>query len=105
MWELPEILAKLKAGLNSLYADRLVCTCLYGSYARGDARSDSDVDVLVVLKGEVDPGDEIARTSELTSALSLQHDCVISCMYISENRYRDGGGPFLRNVRREAVAI
>ena len=105
MQSVQEILAQLKRGLSSLYGSRLAAVLLYGSRARGDASADSDIDVLVVLRGEYDPGEEIGRTSELVSGLSLQHDCLISCFYMSEDRYLTGGGPFLRNIRREAVAV
>ncbi len=47
---------------------------LYGSQARGDARPDSDIDLLVVLKGEVNPGAEIQKTSHIRANLSLEND-------------------------------
>ena len=37
------------------YADRLVCVYLFGSQARNDARSDSDVDLGVVLRTDPEP--------------------------------------------------
>lgn len=105
MWDIAEITRQLKQRLTALYGDRLVSTYMYGSRARGDASADSDVDVLVVLKDEVNSGDEIARASGLVSDISLRNDCVISCMYMSQQRYMTGGGPFLRNIRREAIAL
>jgi len=57
------------------------------------------MDVLVVLKGDIDPGKEIARTGKLVTALSLQYDPVISCVFISSMRYASEESPFLLNVR------
>jgi predicted nucleotidyltransferase len=37
-----------------VFGDRLVSLVLYGSYARGDFREDSDIDVIVVLSSVVD---------------------------------------------------
>src|SRR5689334_21832717 len=69
---LGEILAQLRAGLEALCGPRLVRLLLYGSQARGEATAESDIDVLVVLQGSVDPGAEIARAGYLTASLSLQ---------------------------------
>ncbi len=103
--ELASVLKQLRAGLLALYGDRLDRVLLYGSQARGDAGPGSDVDVLVVLAGEVDPMMEIRRSGELVADLSLAHDLVLSCVYMSTEELADGNDPFLRNVRREALAV
>jgi predicted nucleotidyltransferase len=66
------ILTELRNRFEVLYGERLVRMVLFGSQARGDAEPSSDIDVLVVQKGPVAPRDEIARTSEIKAALSLQ---------------------------------
>lgn len=38
--------------LKAKYGDRIVQIVLFGSVARGDAREDSDVDLLVVAEGD-----------------------------------------------------
>jgi predicted nucleotidyltransferase len=102
---LASVLQQLRAGLESQYGYRLDRVLLYGSQARGDAGPESDVDVLVVLKGEVDALIEIHRNSYLVADLSLEHDLVISCVYMSAEELAEGDDPFLRNVRREALAV
>ena len=103
--ELNTILAELRHQLVELYGSRLVQLVLYGSQARGDALPGSDVDVLVVLVGPGDPATEIERVSPITAVLSLEHDIVISCVYISEERYMQENSPLLLNVRREGIAV
>jgi predicted nucleotidyltransferase len=103
--QLASVLQQLRAGLLALYGDRLDRVLLYGSRARGDARPDSDVDVLVVLEGKVDPLSEIHRNSELVADLSLEHDLVISCVYMGAEELAKDDDPFLRNVRREALPV
>ena len=61
--------------------------------------------MLIVLKVPVDPGEEIPRTGGIIAELSLEHNVVIACVFMDEERYLTRQGPFLRNVRREGIAI
>jgi predicted nucleotidyltransferase len=98
------ILAALKKEFEGLYGETLVKIILFGSHARGDEEDGSDIDVLVVLRGTVHPGREIDRTGDIVSRLSLEHDVVISCVFIDEYRFAHRNGPLLRNIRREGIA-
>ena len=73
--------------------------------ARGEAAAGSDIDVMVVLQEPVNPGKEVARVSEEASELSLKYDVVISCIFVSADRYAAEQSPLLMNVRREGVAV
>lgn len=99
------ILAQLRRGFETFYGERLAGMLLYGSHARGDQQTGSDVDVLVVLKGPVNPGEEIARTGAFLASLSLQNNKVVSCVFLSEERLHNERSPLLLNVRREGVVI
>ena len=99
------LLAELRRRFETLYGERLVQMILFGSQARGDAEPGSDVDVLVVLKDPVHVGEEVDRTIDLVADLSLQHNEVISCVFIGENRFTHRYGPLLRNVRSEGIRI
>jgi len=99
------ILAELRRRFETLYGERLVQMILFGSQARGDPEPGSDIDVLVVLRGPVNPGEEIARTGALTASLSLQHDVVISRVFVSAEQFSDEQSPLLLNVRREGVLL
>lgn len=100
-----EIVAELRDRLEELYGERLERVILFGSQARGDATPESDVDVLVVLEGEVRPGEEIRRTSGMVSELSLEHDVDVAVAFISMERFRTEQSPFVLNVRTEGVAV
>ena len=82
--EIKTIVAELRKKLEKLYGGRIVRLVLFGSYARGEDVSGSDIDILVVLKGTVKAGEEIARTGGITAELSLEKNVVISCTFISE---------------------
>jgi predicted nucleotidyltransferase len=99
------IVAELREGLEELYGPRLERMVLFGSQARGDAAPDSDVDVLVVLHGEVRPGEEIERTGTVVSEIALRHDTAISRVFVSAERFQEEPTPFLRNVLGEGVTV
>lgn len=104
MYDVRKILVDLRRKLEELYGPRLVRLVLFGSHARGDAEPGSDIDVLVVLRGEVNPGEEIRRTGGIIADLSLANDVVISCLFIDEFRFMHRNGPLLRNIRKEGIA-
>ena len=102
---LKTLLGKLRGQLGLLYGDRLLRLVLFGSQARADGDDESDVDVLVVLQGDVSACQEIVRTEEIVASLSLEHDTVISCAFVSSDEYETGGSPLMLNVRREGLAV
>jgi uncharacterized protein len=103
--QLNNILAELRAGLESLYGERLLQLILYGSQARGDAEDYSDIDVLVVLTGIVNPSAEIDYTGNLLVELSLKYNTVIACLFIDEPRFQDEKSPLLLNIHREGAML
>jgi predicted nucleotidyltransferase len=99
-----ELLSTAKAGLEHLYRERLENVYVFGSHARGEANSESDVDLLIVVDEVPDYGEEIRRTSELVSSLALQYDISISRVFVSRAHWERAASPFLINVRQDAVA-
>lgn len=102
---LKPILEELREQLENFYGERLVDLILYGSQARGDAGFGSDIDVMVVLKGPVDPFLEIEQAGRMTAALSLKYDVVISCVYVSIGKYEASSNSLFLNVHEEGVPI
>ncbi len=103
--QLASILREFRQGLEQIYGPRLVQVVLFGSQARDQAAPDSDIDVMVVLRGAVHPPEEIRRLSAFKAALCLRYDVVVSCVYVSEAEYGQDDTPLMRNVRREGVPV
>ena len=99
------ILRQLKEELISIYGDRLRDLVLYGSWARNEGTEDSDIDVAVVLDGEVKPGREIDRLIDIITDLNLKHRVLISIYPVSARDFSTLRSPLLINVRREGVRI
>lgn len=89
--------------LAAVYGDRLRGVYLYGSYARGRAREDSDIDVAVVLAGPVNRQTEDDRNDQLIADLSLRENCVLMPVFISEDDYRQAPFAIHRSIVREGV--
>ena len=102
---LSSVLCEFRGRLQLLYGERLAKVVLFGSQARGEASPESDVDLMIVLKGEVSPSQEIARTIDDVAGISLANDLVLSCVFMSESRYEREQSPLLLNVRREGQSL
>ena len=105
MNKLEKILFEVKRILKELYQDQLKEIILYGSYARGEQKKDSDIDLAIVLKGDVRPFKEIDRIIDKIYDLELKHDLLISVHPISDKKFKDENNPFLLNVKEEGILI
>ncbi|MBI3399659.1 MAG: nucleotidyltransferase domain-containing protein [Deltaproteobacteria bacterium] len=99
------ILHELKHELKRVYKNRLVSLILYGSYASGEAGADSDIDVVVVLKGDVVPGREIDYMLDTITDLGLKYNTLISIYPASEDYMQSVKSPLLLNVHAEGITL
>ena len=94
---------ELKAGLVRIYGDRLKAVYLYGSYARGDYRQGSDVDVMILLSDYKNYWEELRRSTELASDVSLEYDVTVSRLIIKETQWQEAVMPVIRNIHKDGV--
>jgi len=99
-----KILSEFKEEIEKLYRKRLKRIILYGSWARGEATEESDIDVLIVLKGKVIIGKEIDRMINIITDINLKYGVLISVYPVSDDDYSTINSPLLLNVRKEGVS-
>lgn len=97
------VLEEFKAKVQELYGEQLKDIILFGSYARGEATEDSDIDLLVVLEGEITPGREIDRMIDAITDINLEYSVLLSVVPVSAEKYVHVNSPLLINVRREGI--
>lgn len=101
--EINKILLEFRKELKKIYDGRLKRVVLYGSWAKGKVTKDSDIDILIVLKGKVVPGKEIDRVIDVITEINLRYGVLISVYPVSEHDYNNLNSPILINIRREGV--
>ena len=100
------VLDELKERLSAAYGERLHAVVLFGSEARGDARPDSEIDVLAVLDTlAADYGDELERGLAAVYPVALRIGRRVSVKPLEHKEYERGDSPLLRDVRRTGIAL
>jgi predicted nucleotidyltransferase len=98
-------LRELERGLRELYAEKTPLILVYGSQARREADSASDIDVLLIYPGEIRTGQEINRLRDILAGINLRYQELISVIPVSKKDYEQRTTPFWVNVRNEGVPI
>jgi predicted nucleotidyltransferase len=99
-------LKKFKEAVTKALGNELVELTLFGSKARGDAREDSDIDVLVITNS----GNWRLRdvVYGIVTDILLDDDVIVSPRVIGKEDYKrlyEKGYPFVKNVIRDGIAI
>jgi predicted nucleotidyltransferase len=106
--QIPEkpIIEEFKRRVEERFPGELVRLIIFGSKARGEATSESDVDLLVVIQSDNwRLGDEIRGVGY---ALELEHGVVLSIQVISLAHYerlRASGTQFFYVLEQEGVVV
>ncbi len=106
--QLSRLLDTLTEELRSQLGSDLGLLILYGSYARGEAQPDSDVDLFVVLRRASEVAQEKVRQVAYKVMWEADFDYVFS-LYLADMDYyqmlEQRGSSFLRNVQREGKVL
>lgn len=95
----------LRQDFARVYGKRLTGVYLYGSYARDEATDDSDIDIAIVLSGELHRAEESRRTGDLLSDICLRENTLISVLFLSEDEWINRPFAIHRNISREGIMV
>jgi predicted nucleotidyltransferase len=98
-------LLSVKKYLEDLYGKKIKRVIVYGSFARGDATEDSDIDLMVVVDDMNNPREVEKSLNGLLFDILLDKGELISVMAIPESIFYGYNSPFLHNVREEGVSL
>ena len=101
-------LKEFAAQVRSALGLQLVDLRLFGSVARGDARPDSDIDVLVVVQPDHERKRLARQVVDIAFDVNLAHDVYISPRVVTPeilNHPVWGQTPFLQAVAREGIPM
>ena len=97
---------ELIKGLCELLHENLSMIILYGSVARNEATPESDIDIAIITKKDMD--EEIRNKFICWAAeLDIRYDKVFSIIDIKEKNMKKWGKvlPFYQNVQKEGVIL
>ncbi len=96
---------RIRQFLEAQYGSGIKAVILYGSYARGTATEDSDVDILVVVDDALKPHEVRGSLSDLLLDILLEEGELVSVIVVPESIHKSSNTPFLLNVREEGVRL
>jgi predicted nucleotidyltransferase len=100
-----EVVRKCRNILESHYGSRFKGLVLYGSFARDQDSSASDIDLLVLLSKPFDYFQELRRIIDLLYPVQLDTDRLISAKPALLGEVEDGIIQLYRNAKSEGILI
>ncbi len=101
-------LEKYISEIKRIYGNDLKKIVLYGSYARGDFREDSDIDIMILLDL---PDNEIKnyrhQLSDITYDFNMDYDMDIKPIAKNEEHFMKWveNYPFYANINKEGITL
>ena len=101
-----EMREELVQGLTDIFRNNISMIILYGSVARGDATQQSDVDIAIVVKNQMDDATK-RRFLCWAADLDIRYERVFSIVDILEGNMKKWENvlPYYQNVKKEGIVL
>lgn len=106
--QLNEINKEMAKYYRQIYGADVVGIFLYGSYARGDYDSESDIDFAAIVHGDrIGLQQKLKKIWDLSAELGLENDVVISPIVIPYDEFKQYQKvlPYYNNILTEGKRI
>ena len=103
--EIESTLRRIKEHLNSVYGDKIKRAMVYGSFAKGEANEESDVDIAVVVADELNPNNVENSLDSLLFQILMEKSELITVLVIPESKFNTYNSPLILNIEEEGVLI
>jgi len=100
---LKSLINQIKAHLIKIYGENIKKMILYGSYVRGQATRDSDIDILVIVDQSLNPSEVRESLSDLLFDILLEEGELVSVIAVPEHFFENYNSPFILNVKKEGL--
>ena len=100
-----EIAREVARDLRRMYGDRLRAVLLFGSWARGDAHPESDIDLLVVLDRVESVWDELRQMDPILWKHSFANDTVVMAVPVSSDAFEERRRPVVARAQAEGLPV
>lgn len=96
----------LVQGLRSIFGNEIQMIILYGSVARNEATEESDIDIAIIMKKDMEESEK-ERFISWSADMDIRYDRVFSIVDIQEDNLNKWGEilPFYKNVRKDGIIL
>lgn len=97
---------ELVQGLTDIFRNNVSMIILYGSVARGDATQESDVDIAIIVRSQMDNATK-RHFFCWAADMDIRYERVFSIVDILEDNMRKWENvlPFYQNVKKEGIVL
>mgnify|MGYP002861283685 CR=1 FL=1 len=97
---------ELIRSLTEIFKENIKMIILYGSVARNEAKDDSDIDIAIIMKNDMDEKTQ-EQFIRWSADMDIRFDKVFSIIDIQEEKLEQWGNvlPFYKNVQEEGIVL